>query len=122
MKKVTLPLLLLVCSMATTTQKEGQDSKKRMAPQAVCDAAAPKLRESGTSEVVLTMVLDTQGRVESFKTESPKGLRLEKMKEAAAAIKAMKFQAARKDGRPVKVMVTVELDCSRPAADTLKEP
>jgi hypothetical protein len=68
------------------------------------------------------MVVDTRGRVESFKTESPKGLRLEKMNEAAAAINALQFEPAKKDGRPVKVTVSVKFDCSGPATDASKKP
>ena len=88
MKKATLFVFLLVCSMATTAEESGRPASRK-APQAMCDAAATKLHESETTEVVLTMTLDTQGKVESFKTDSPKGLRLEKMKEASAAIKAI---------------------------------
>jgi TonB family protein len=77
----------------------------------MCDAAAPKLQESGTTEVVLTMTLDTRGKVESFKTESPKGLRLENMNEAFAAIKAIQFEPAKKNGQPVRYMVRVKFDC-----------
>ena len=42
-------------------------------PQAVCDAATLRLRESGTSKIVLVMTIDGKGRVESFKTDSPEG-------------------------------------------------
>ncbi len=88
----------------------------------MCDAAAPKLHESGTTEVVLIMTLDTQGKVESFSTDSPKGLRLEEMKEASAAIKAIQFEPARKDDRPVRSMVRVKFDCSVPTTDAPKKP
>jgi TonB family protein len=118
-KNVALLLpLLLVCSGATYAQQSGQsDVKKTMPPQEMCKAAAPKLRESGTNEVVLTMTVDTRGKVESFTTDSPKGLRLEKIKEAAAAIKALHFQPAQKDGQAVKVMVRIKFDCAKPAND-----
>ena len=123
MKNVTLPSLLLVCSMVAAAQQSGQqDSKKGIAPPAVCDAATPKLRETGTNEIVLTMVVDIRGRVESFKTESPKGLRLEKMKDAAAAVKAMQFKPVKKDGRPVTAIVRFEFDCSGPVTDASKKP
>jgi hypothetical protein len=87
----------------------------------MCDAAAPKLHKSGTNEVVLIMTVDTRGRVQSFTTESPKGLRLENMKEPAAAIKALHFEPARKGGRPVAVMIRVEFDCSETATDGSKK-
>jgi TonB family protein len=116
MKNVALLLLLFVCSRATHAEHgEKSDVKKVMPPQAMCNAAAPKLRGWGTNEVVLTMTVDTRGKVESFTTDSPKGLRLEKIKEAATAIKALQFQPAQKDGRAVRVMVRVEFDCQKPA-------
>jgi hypothetical protein len=87
----------------------------------MCDAAAPKLRESGTNKVVLIMTVGTGGRVQSFTTESPKGLRLEKMKDPAAAIKALQFEPAKKDGRPVAVMIRVEFDCSETSTDGSKK-
>ena len=58
------------------------------------------------------MRLDDSGRVQSFKTESPKGLRLEKIKEAASAIKSLQFKPAIKDGSPVAVQIGVEFDCA----------
>jgi len=106
-------LLLFICFVAASAQQGGQpDSKKATPPPAMCNAAAPKLREAATNEVVLIMTVDTRGRVQSFTTESPKGLRLEKMKDAAAAIKALQFEPAKKDGRAVEVMVRVKFDCS----------
>ena len=102
--------------MATTAQEDGR-AASRKAPQAMCDAAAPKLHESGTAEVVLTMIVDARGKVESFNTDSPKGLRLEAMKEASAAVKAIQFEPAKKDGQPVRVMIRVKFDCSGPATD-----
>jgi TonB family protein len=114
MKAGILSLLLLVYSMASNAQQSGQPNSKKVTPQAMCDAAAPKLRESGTNTVVLTLTVDAGGRVRSFTTESPSGLSLEKTKEAAAAIKAMQFKPATKGGRPVAVMVRVKFDCSGP--------
>ena len=78
----------------------------------MCDAAAPKLRESGTTKIALIMTIDDKGQVESFKTESPRGLRLEKVKEAASAIKAMHFKPATKAGSPVAVQIRAEFDCA----------
>jgi hypothetical protein len=86
------------------------DSDAEKAPQAMCDAAAPKLRKAGTNEVVLMMTLDGTGQVTSFKTESPKGLRLEKMNEAATAIKTIHFKP-KKNG-PVVVQVEIAFDCA----------
>jgi hypothetical protein len=46
----------------------------------MCEAAASKLREAGTNQVVLAITISAQGHVLSFTTEAPRGLRLEKMK------------------------------------------
>lgn len=121
MKSATLFVFLLVCSIAIASQERGR-AESRKAPRAMCDAAASQLHESGTTEVVLTMILDTRGKVESFKTESPKGLRLENMNEASAAIKAIQFEQAKKNGQPVRYAVKVKFDCSEPATDAPKKP
>jgi hypothetical protein len=57
------------------------------------------------------MTISAQGHVLSFKTEAPKGTRLEKMKKAADEIKAMRFDPATKDGRPVMVMIRAAFHC-----------
>lgn len=36
----------------------------------MCEAAASKLRDSGTNQVVLTMTVDAQGKVQSFQDRS----------------------------------------------------
>jgi hypothetical protein len=60
--------------------------------------------------------LDDKGRVDSFQTESPEGLNLEKSGKAKAEIKKMRFQPALKDGRPVWVQILISLDCSESMA------
>jgi hypothetical protein len=50
--------------------------------------------------------------VETFKTDSPKGLRLEKTKAAQAAIRAMKLEPAETDGNPVAVQIKMAFDCA----------
>jgi hypothetical protein len=112
MKGATVALLLIAFVIVGAAQSGQPDSDKAQPPRVMCDAAASKLQKSGTSKVVLMMTLDTQGRVESFKTESPKGLRLEKVKEAASAIRAIHFRPAAKDGSPVAVRILVEFDCA----------
>ena len=87
----------------------------------MCEAAAQALRGSGTNKVVLTITVDTQGKVQSFRTDAPGGLQLEKMKKAAAEIKAMRFEPAKKDGRPVMVMIRVTFECPVPATDSSKQ-
>jgi hypothetical protein len=121
MKRAILLLLFWLCSMSGIAQQDGKlDIKNKMGPQAMCDAAAPRLRDTRTNQVVLIMTVDTQGKVQSFTTEAPKGLRLEKMKKAAAEIKAMHFEPAKKDGRPVMVMIRAAFECSVPATDAAK--
>lgn len=104
--------LLTACVAVTAAQTDQRPSTAEKPTRALCDAAESKLREAGTNKVVLMMTLDTKGRVESFKTESPRGLRLEKMKEAAAAVKKIQFEPAKKDGSPVAVKVRIEFDCA----------
>ena len=113
MTKTALALFLLVCGVAAFCEQSQQPGSHRaVPPKGVCEAASFKLHEAGTDKVALTMVVDASGKVQSFTTDSPKGLRLEKMKEPAAAIKAIHFKPARKDGRPTMVMIRIEFDCS----------
>jgi len=110
MKTVAIWSVVMVCVAAGLSTPQ-LDSPKEQPRKAVCEAAIPKLRESGTSKIALIMTIDANGRVESFNTESPKGLRLEKMREAATAIKAMRFEPATKDGSPVRVQIRTEFKC-----------
>jgi hypothetical protein len=96
MNNVFPSLLLMAMALVSVAQNGQHDSQKDQTKQLMCDAAAKQLRESATNNVVLRMTVDGRGRVESFTTESPKGLRLEKMKEVAAAIKAIRFEPAKK--------------------------
>jgi pyridoxine/pyridoxamine 5'-phosphate oxidase len=111
MKRMVLCLLLTTLSAVALPQTGQQDSKAQPPPN-VCDAAAAKLREANTQRVVLMLRLDNRGRVQSFKTESPKGLRLEKVKEVAAEIKKIRLGQAKQYGSPDVVKVKVEFDCS----------
>jgi len=111
MKRVAWYLLLTTCAAVALAQTGQQDSKTEPPPN-LCDAAAAKLREANTHRVVLMLRLDNKGRVQSFKTESPKGLRLEKMKEAATEIRKIRFAPAKQYGSPDVVKVRVEFDCS----------
>ena len=106
-----MPLILAGLSLA---QSAPPDAQNLNVTRIMCDAAAAKLRDAGTSKIVLTMTVDRKGQVEQFRTESPKGLRLEKMKEASTAIKGIRFTPASKDGSPVAVQVSVEYDCAKP--------
>lgn len=119
MKRAAWCLLLATCTVVALAQTSQQDSKPGPPPN-LCDAAAAKLREASTQRVVLMLTLDAKGRVESFKTEYPKGLRLEKMNEAAAEIKKLRFAPAKQYGSPDVVKVRVEFDCStgRPTSVT----
>lgn len=112
MKRVASLILAIGATVTLSAQSSPSDFDPKHPPDAVCGAAALKLQEAGTSKVVLAMALDASGRVQAFKTESPKGLRLEKIKEAASAIKSMQFKPAIKDGSPVAVQIGVEFDCA----------
>jgi hypothetical protein len=68
---------------------DGQMGRNGTGPPAMCDAAIPRLREARTNQIVLTMAVDARGKVQSFTTDAPKGLRLEKNKKAVAEIQAM---------------------------------
>lgn len=94
------------------------DSDHPKAGRAMCEAAAPQLHDSGTTKIVLFMELDQAGHLVHFRTESPKGLHLEKVKDAAADVKAMHFEPARKNGLPVAVQIRVTFDCAPQSADT----
>lgn len=112
MKNIVLFLVLLTCSTAAVGEENRKLDSKRPGTDAMCAAAAPRLRQLETDEVVLIMIVDERGKVQSFKTESPKGLRLEKMKEAKAEIKALQFEPARLHGQAVMVQMRVTFDCS----------
>jgi TonB family protein len=112
MKNVSLALLLMGVAFVSAAQDGQHISEKDQAKQLICDAAAKQLPESAAQGVALRMTVDDRGRVETFTTESPKGLRLEKMKEVAAAVKAMHFKPATKDGSPVRVQIRIEFDCT----------
>src|SRR5271169_4987454 len=116
MKRVAVCFLLTACVALATAQAVQRDSTAEKPTGAMCDAAAPKLHEAGTNKIVLMMTVDAKGRVKSFKTESPKGLRLEKMKEAAASVRKIQFAPAKKGGSPFPVEVLIEFDCGGRAA------
>jgi hypothetical protein len=109
MKKISLWLLLTAGVAVTAAQTGQQDSETEKATRAMCDDAAPKLREFGANKVVLMMTVDS--RDEWSHSRLSKGLRLEKMKEVATAIKAMPFHPAEKDGSPAAVQARIAFDC-----------
>ena len=111
MRRAGWYLLLTTCAALALAQAGQQDSKTDPTPN-LCDAAAAKLREANTHRVVLMLTLDAQGRLQSFKTESPKGLQLEKMGEVAEEIKKRAISLAKPYGSSHPVKVRVEFDCS----------
>src|ERR1022692_1859855 len=112
MNKVPASLLAVLATTSISAQSGPPDFDAKHPPESICRAAARNLQEAGTSKLLLRMTLDSTGRVQSFKTESPKGLRLEKAKEAATAIKALQFKPAnKKDGSPVATQIEAEFDC-----------
>jgi hypothetical protein len=113
--KIGILCLLVAGGIEIASPQTGQiESTGRTATRAMCDAAAPKLQEAGTTKFVLMLTLSDKGQIESFKTESPKG-RFEKMKDVSAQIKKVHFEPAKKDGSPVAVKVRIEFDCSAEA-------
>jgi TonB family protein len=113
MNKVALSLLAVAATISMSAQSGPLDFDAEHPPESVCRAAARNLQEVGTSKLLLQMTLDSTGRVQSFKTESPKGLRLEKTKEAATAIKALQFKPAiKKDGSPAATQIEAEFNCA----------
>jgi hypothetical protein len=116
MKLAILLVLISVSPLSGSAQNANINGaqKSALGPPAMCEAAASKLRDSGTNQVVLTMTVDAQGKVQSFKTEAPKGLRLEKVKKATTEIKAMRFDPALKNGKPVMAMISAAFECSDP--------
>ena len=119
---LALSLFLLIGAISSGAQQAVPDFSKMVGPRAMCEAAATKLRDSGTDKVVLMLTLGTTGRVESFQTESPKGLKLEAVKEAATAIKKLKFEPATKDGLPVRVKGKAVFDCSQQPGNDSNRP
>jgi len=117
MKHLFMSLILIAVTTATVAQNEKHDSGEDKTNQLICDAAASKLRESGATNVVLRVTVSESGRVWSFTTEAPKGLHLEKMKEVATAIKAIRFGPAKKDGRAVAVQIAMQFDCGKASKD-----
>jgi hypothetical protein len=86
------------------------DAIQMVGPRAVCDAAVDELREEHTGKVGVVVTVSPSGAVETFETVFPKGLQL--VKEAADAVKKIRFQPA--IGGPLVRVNTVMFDCSRP--------
>ena len=103
------------CFPVVAETPENAESQKT-AIAAMCGAAASQLMEAGTGQIILMLTLNSKGHVQSFTTESPKGLNLGKMKEAAAKIKAMHFTPPQKNGSSVAVKLSMSVDCSHQAA------
>jgi len=99
MNKGWAVLLTAICLSEILAQQGGPTatptSQTAASQRAICDAAGPKL-ESGANRVILDVSVDSKGRVKSFTTHSPKGLRLEKMSEAVEAVKAMQFKPTKR--------------------------
>jgi hypothetical protein len=96
---------------------EPADVFRMEGPTAVCNAVADKLGEvpprapHTVHQVLFVLTVSPSGGVESFETAFPKGLELERVKEAADAVKKIRIQPATKDGRPVQVTKWVVFDC-----------
>ena len=112
MKKVAFLFLAVGSMVAVAAQSATPDFDPKHPPEPVCSASTQSLRASGTSKIVLRLTLDANGRVQSFKTESPRGLPLEKMNQPASAINSLQIKPAIKDGSPVAVQIDIEFDCA----------
>jgi hypothetical protein len=89
-----------------------QGAIQMVGPRAICDGAAEKLGEAHTSKVEVVITVSPNGAVETLETVFPSGLQLEKVKEAADAIRTIRFEPA--IGGPLVRVNTVIFDCSRP--------
>jgi hypothetical protein len=88
------------------------DAIQMAGPRAVCDAAAGKLREAHADKVGVVITVSPSGTVETLETVFPQGLELERAKEAADAIRTIRFQPVL--GGPLVRWSTVMFNCSRP--------
>jgi TonB family protein len=78
----------------------------------VCPKARQALEANHQKQVVVQMIVNSDGSVNSFKILSPKGLHLEKDPEVRKGFKTLHFNPARKDGTPVVVLINMEFNCS----------
>jgi len=120
-KKVASLLLAVGSAVAVVGQSGPSDFDPKHPPEAA-QRVGPEVARDRTSKVVLRMTLDGNGRVRSFKTESPQGLQLEKANQAASAIRALKLKPALKDSSPVAVQIDAEFDCADSPAYTTTPP
>src|SRR5215468_4821168 len=99
MKRVSLMLLAsILAAICSCPAAETPDVNNKTGLPVSCEAAAPKLRDAKSDTFVLSLEVDDQGKVHSFKTKSPEGVRLEEIGAAADEIKALRFVPAKKDG------------------------
>jgi hypothetical protein len=118
MKKIRVFLVGLVGAIALGTfglySMQHATLDEIAGPRALCDAAAPTLRESGANHVSLVVSIDRSGNVESFETELPKGVRLENVSSVATQVKNIHFEPAKKDGQAVEYKARIVVDCPAP--------
>jgi len=83
-------------------------------PKAMCDAAAEKLRELHVNKVVLSIAVSPDGEMGTFNTLFPDGLDLEKTEAVAEAMKKIRIEPAKDNGRPDQEMKMVVFTCVGP--------
>ncbi|MCU1296111.1 MAG: hypothetical protein JWO91_389 [Acidobacteriaceae bacterium] len=111
MKDAVISCLMLLYSFcaASAQQSSTLSSSGSVNQNAICGVAEPQLRESAKHEIIVSLWVDNTGKVLSFKTNSPKGLKLEKVKESADAIKAMHFESRKtSDESPIQVKLAIK--------------
>jgi TonB family protein len=107
MKDVTLTLLLLLCSLATTAQQSGQSAPLAVfAPEPEYSATAREAKVQGTC--LLSLVVGQDGHSHDIQVARSLDPTLDE--KAVEAVKNWTFKPAMKDGRPVAVRITVEVN------------
>ncbi|HKD84503.1 MAG TPA: energy transducer TonB [Terriglobales bacterium] len=110
------PILFALCSVLAFGQDVTAPSvnvpSSQTNPAIICAKAKDVLESRHESKVVVEMVIDTGGKLDSFKILSPKGLHLEKDPDVRNAFQKMRFDPARKDGQAVRSIASMTFNCS----------
>ena len=97
-------LFFLVLSLGTGVGQ--QPTAPKTLPEVECTDEARRDKVKGT--VTLFAVIDSEGKASNLKVV--KSLRPDLDERALDAVKKWRFEPVKKDGRPVKVQVNIELD------------
>ena len=109
-KVVAFAMAVSAISFAQTTAvpTERPDSQGSV----ICSKARQASSSSDLKAVVLQLTINDGGIVKEFHILQPSGTHLEKDEAVNAAVKAIRFSPARKDGSPVPVQIKMSIDCS----------